>query len=144
MKFFIKLLALTIIFFCSAKISYSDELRKFILEQLESEVFLSDYYIDEYVFFDLNDDGYITYNKDDIREMFNDSELKDMEYKINYLNIISRSQIDDFVTATVEYGFTAMGTNFVAKTVGVFLKTKTSYISIFDAQKVILIELSEV
>ena len=82
----------------------ADDLRNFILNQLESKIFLSNSYLDEYLYFDYFEGEYSVYNKEDIRSWYDDPELQDSSYEITYLDIISRSEIDDFVTVSFEYG----------------------------------------
>ena len=140
MKYFFKFLTLLILFLFSKSTTYADDLRDFIFKQLEAESFLSETYIDEYLYFEYTDDGYVVHNKSDIREWFNDPSYKDIELNITYLDITSQNQIDDFITFTVEYGFSFMETNFIAKTAGIVLITSSGYISLFDAQRIFYVD----
>jgi len=113
----------------------ADDLRNFILNQLESKIFLSDSYLDEYLYFDYFEGEYSVYNKEEIRSWYDDPELLEYSYEITYLDIISRSEIDDFVTVSFEYGMLINNNElYVLKSVGILLKTSDGFVSLYDAQ----------
>lgn len=136
--------AFFLVFLFSSIEAKADDLKEFILNQLESKTFLSDSYLDEYLYFDYFEGEYSVYSKEDIRSWYDDPELQDYSYEITYLDIISRAEIDDFVTVVLEYGMLFNTDDFfIVKSTGILLKTPNGYVSLFDAQTADLVNVKK-
>lgn len=119
------------------KISDS-EIRDLMMQQIEASDFnsISHTYIDEYMNISgLEDDEYLISNKEEISDLF---EVTNGDKEISSFKILSRSDIENFITISFTYKFKAkMGKLDMSGSmegVSVFLVSKDGLVTVFDAQ----------
>ena len=129
-------LLFTISLFSTSAIA--DELKDFMLKQIQAKEFYSELYTDEYQAFFVVDDSYEVMTKADIKELMEIAKDENVLPTVKSFNILYRSETQDFISATFEYEWeiSVGNTNMDGKVSGisVFLKTDEGYITIFDAQ----------
>ena len=118
--------------------TFADELRDFMLKQVQSKEFPSELYIEEYQAFIITDGNYEVVTKANLKDLMEIVKEQKLTPNIKSFRILSRSETEDFVSATFEYDWeiSVGNTNMDGKISGisVLLKTDSGYISIFDAQ----------
>ena len=118
--------------------TFADELRDFMLKQVQSKEFPAELYIEEYQAFIITDGNYEVVTKANLKDLMEIVKEQKLTPNIKSFRILSRSETEDFVSATFEYDWeiSVGNTNMDGKMSGisVFLKTDNGYISIFDAQ----------
>ena len=138
MKNFLLLCKLFFAFSVFSTNTFADELRDFMLKQVQSKEFPSELYIEEYQAFIITDGNYEVVTKANLKDLMEIVKEQKLTPNIKSFRILSRSETEDFVSATFEYDWeiSVGNTNMDGKMSGisVLLKTDSGYISIFDAQ----------
>ena len=138
MKNFLLLCKLLFAFSVFSTNTLADELRDFMLKQVQSKEFPSELYIEEYQAFIITDGNYEVVTKANLKDLMEIVKEQKLTPNIKSFRILSRSETEDFVSATFEYDWeiSVGNTNMDGKMSGisVLLKTDSGYISIFDAQ----------
>ena len=138
MKNFLLLCKLLFAFSVFSTNTFADELRDFMLKQVQSKEFPSELYIEEYQAFIITDGNYEVVTKANLKDLMEIVKEQKLTPNIKSFRILSRSETEDFVSATFEYDWeiSVGNTNMDGKMSGisVLLKTDSGYISIFDAQ----------
>ena len=139
MNRFYGVLVSTMFYFSSVVLTQADEVRDFLLKQLNATDFntISETFVDGYQSFVISDEQYLFVTKDAYSELM--ASVKDVERKVNSFQITSRSETADFITVNFNYNYSAKvgnaNINADVEGVSVLLKTGDGYISIFDAQR---------
>ena len=138
MKNFLLLCKLLFAFSVFSTNTFADELRDFMLKQVQSKEFPSELYIEEYQAFIITDGNYEVVTKANLKDLMEIVKEQKLTPNIKSFRILARSETEDFVSATFEYDWeiSVGNTNMDGKMSGisVLLKTDSGYISIFDAQ----------
>ena len=109
MNRFYGFLVSTMLYFSSVVLTSADEVRDFLLKQLNATDFntISDTFVDGYQSFVISDEQYLFVTKDAYRELM--ESVKDVERKVNSFQITSRSETADFVTVNFNYNYSFSG-----------------------------------
>lgn len=117
------------------------EIKDLIMQQLEASDFnsISHTYIDEYINISgLEDDEYLITNKKEISDLL---EVTKGDKEILSLEILSRSDIENFITTSFTYKFRAkmgkLDMNGSMEGISVFLVSKDGLVTVFDAQSAV-------
>ena len=139
MKKLIIFLKLLFIFTVFSTNSIADDLRDFILKQVEAREFNSEWYVDEYQNFIVIDDTLQVFTKAQAKELMDIAKESNLFPTIKSFNILSRSDTGDFISVSFEYEWEVKvgKTNMDGEVSGISVYLKTDdggFISVFDAQ----------